>query len=263
MSARTIGIVEENLRTAMRFFGEATGSGEVRDLDGVVVMNCGRDYGVFNIALLTAPVADEAELANRIDAAAQYFRAHKFRWSFWLCEDLVDPVARRRVRQNFARVGMRPISNPPGMIAERIEGPPRTLPAIECVPVGDVKTREAFAEITSVTFEIPIAIARDVYMPECAWKGAYQGYVGFANGRPVAIVAIVAAAGALGVYSLGTRPESRRKGYGEALMRAALDVVQQRTGLDTVILQSTEAGYSLYRRMGFRDVTRFTVYLTK
>jgi ribosomal protein S18 acetylase RimI-like enzyme len=55
----------------------------------------------------------------------------------------------------------------------------------------------------------------------------------------------------------------RRKGYGEALMRAALDVVRQRTGHDTTILQSTEAGYSLYRRMGFRDVTRFTVYLTK
>jgi GNAT superfamily N-acetyltransferase len=263
MSARTIGIVEENLRTAMRFFGEATGNGEVRDLDGVVVMNCGRDYGVFNIALLTTPVADEASLADRIETAAKYFRAHKFRWSFWLCEDLIDPAPRRRVRQHFARVAMRPISNSPGMISERIAGPARPLPAIECVPVGDVKTREAFAEITSTTFEIPIAIARDVYTPERAWRGAYQGYVGFAKGRPVAIVAIVAAAGALGVYSLGTRPEWRRKGYGEALMRAALDVVRQHTGLDTTILQSTEAGYSLYRRMGFRDVTRFTVYLTK
>ena len=46
-------------------------------------------------------------------------------------------------------------------------------------------------------------------------------------------------------------------------MRAALAEMQRRTGLKRSVLQSTEAGYALYRRMGFRDVTRFTVYLTK
>ncbi len=172
MSARTIAIVEENLRTAMRFFGEATGSGEIRDLEGVVVMNCGRDYGVFNIALLTSPVPSEAELAHSIEAAAKYFRARGFRWSFWLCEDLVEPPARRRLRQAFTRAGMRPISNPPGMIAEALKPPVRPLPAIERVAVTTAALREAFAEITSLTFEIPIAIARDVYTPECAWRGA-------------------------------------------------------------------------------------------
>ena len=30
-----------------------------------------------------------------------------------------------------------------------------------------------------------------------------------------------------------------------------------------LVLQSTEAGYAMYRRMGFRDVTKFTVYLTR
>jgi ribosomal protein S18 acetylase RimI-like enzyme len=39
--------------------------------------------------------------------------------------------------------------------------------------------------------------------------------------------------------------------------------MQRRTGIDRIVLQSTEAGYALYRRLGFRDTTRFTVYLTK
>jgi GNAT superfamily N-acetyltransferase len=258
-----VSIVEENLRSAMRFFGEATGNGEVRDDPGIVIINCGRDYGVFNIALLTAPAHDETELVERIEAAARYFRARAYRWSLWLCEDLIDTAARRRARQIFTRFGMRPISAPPGMLAEQLRNPGRPLPAIECVPVKDVVMREAFAEITAATFEIPLAIAREVYTPEQAWHGAYQGFVGIVNGRPQAIVAIAATAGALGVYSLGTRPESRRKGYGEALMRAALQMSRGRTATDRTILQSTEAGYSLYRRMGFRDVTRFTVYLTK
>ena len=83
------------------------------------------------------------------------------------------------------------------------------------------------------------------------------------NGRAVSIAAIVPAAGALGIYSVGTLPLFRRQGYGEALMRAAVSEMRRRTGIERLVLQSTEAGYALYRRMGFHDVTKFTVYLTK
>ena len=79
----------------------------------------------------------------------------------------------------------------------------------------------------------------------------------------MAICAIVAAADVLGVYSLATHPNYRRLGYGEATVRTVVAEMQRRTGIERVILQSTEAGYGLYRRLGFRDATRFTVYLTK
>jgi len=32
---------------------------------------------------------------------------------------------------------------------------------------------------------------------------------------------------------------------------------------EPLVLESTEAGYRLYRRLGFRDVTNYTVYLTR
>ena len=51
--------VEENLRCAMRFFGEATGTGEVRALERTVAMYSGLEYGVFNISLLSRPVLPE------------------------------------------------------------------------------------------------------------------------------------------------------------------------------------------------------------
>ena len=65
------------------------------------------------------------------------------------------------------------------------------------------------------------------------------------------------------MYSLGTLPGFRRQGYGEARLRAAVAEYQRRTGLDQLVLQSTEAGYALYRRMGFQDATKFTVYLAR
>jgi GNAT superfamily N-acetyltransferase len=256
--------IEENLRCAMQFFGEATGYGEVRGLDGAVALFSGLDYGVFNIALLTRRITgDDGGLEARLLDIGRFFKDRTLHWSVWLCEDLLDSATRRRERQVFLNFGMRGISHPPGMSAPALKPPARRLPEIECRPVADAATRLAFAEITSVAFEIPIPVAHAVYTPQRAWNGAYKGFVGFANGRPVSIVAMVAAAGVTGIYSLGTLPEFRQKGYGEALLRAAAAESRRRTGLEPLVLQSTEAGYSLYKRLGFRDITRFSVYLTK
>ncbi|HML15847.1 MAG TPA: GNAT family N-acetyltransferase [Bryobacteraceae bacterium] len=255
--------IEANLRTAMRFFGEASGSGCVETLDGTVAMFSGLDYGVFNISLLTREATEKDPLERRLAGAGRFFKSRTLRWSFWLCEDLLDPATRRRERQLFTDFGMRAISHPPGMLAPALLPPARLLPAIECRPVTDSATRLAFSEITSVAFEIPYTVVRAVYSREQAWRGDYQGYVGLVDGRPVTIVALVAAAGVIGVYSLATLPDFRRRGYGEALLRMAAAQVSERTGLSSMALQSTEAGYELYKRMGFRDATRFTVYLTK
>ncbi|HLH38725.1 MAG TPA: GNAT family N-acetyltransferase [Bryobacteraceae bacterium] len=254
--------IDGNLRAAMRFFGEASGSGEVRELDGSIAIFSGLDYGVFNIALLTSP-ARGGQLQPRLEDVAKFFRERTLRWSFWLCDDLLDPAAARRERQTFLNYGMRVISHPPGMLAEALAPPARQLPEIECRPVCDAQSRAAFAELTSISFDIPYMIARAVYTREQAWRGDYRGFVGVTQGQVVATVAMVAAGDAIGVYSLATVPAFRRRGYGEALLRAAALEMTARTGLRRLVLQSTEAGYSLYRRMGFRDVTKFTVYLTK
>jgi ribosomal protein S18 acetylase RimI-like enzyme len=257
-------IVDANLRGAMRFFGQATGAGEIRSLDGAVGIYAGLDYGVFNIGLLDRD-GDRTQpaLERCIDACAEYFAPRTPRWSLWLCEDLLDRHERRRTRQAFEARGMRMISNPPGMYADTLVPAAHRLPEVECCPAGDLRTREAFADITAVSFDIPSGIARAVYLPERAWAGAYRGFVGLVKGKAVTIVAIVEAAGVLGVYSLSTLPEFRRRGYGEALLRQALERERARTGLEHTVLQSTDAGYSMYRRMGFRDVTKFSVWLTK
>jgi ribosomal protein S18 acetylase RimI-like enzyme len=255
--------VEANLRAAMRFFGDASGSGRVENLDGTIGMFSGIEYGVFNISLLTRSVTEKDPLERRLAEAAGFFKSRTLRWSFWLCEDLLDPATRRRERLVFTNFGMRPISHPPGMVAPALLPPARVLPAIECRPVTDSQTRAAFCEITSVAFEIPYTVAQTIYSREQAWHGDYQGFVAFVDGRAVAIVALVAVAGVIGVYSLATLPAFRRRGYGEALLRTAAAGVAERTGLKCMTLQSTEAGYELYKRMGFRDETRFTVYLTK
>jgi ribosomal protein S18 acetylase RimI-like enzyme len=257
-------LVEENLRTAMRFFGYATGNGEIASLPGAVAMYSGLEYGVFNIAMLEGRVGRTGlSLEQRLAEMACYFKSRTPRWSLWVCEDLLDQDVRRRARQVIGDFGLRAISHPPGMMATELLRPVEALPAVEIEPVGAEALQRTFTEITSIAFEIPFGIAQAVYARDSAWQGAYRGFVGLTGGRPVSIVALVRSGDTLGVYSLATHPTWRRRGYGEATMRAAIERVARETRAQRIVLQSTEAGYSLYKRMGFRDVTRFTVYLTK
>jgi GNAT superfamily N-acetyltransferase len=256
--------VEENLRTAMRFFGYATGTGEIASLPGALAMYSGLDYGVFNIAMMEGRVSHAGlTLEQRLVEIAHYYKQRTQRWSLWLCEDLLDQAVRRRARQTLSDFGLHAISHPPGMIAPALSPPVGTLPAIDLQPVEAGAMQKAFTEITSLSFEIPFAVAQAVYAQDTAWRGDYRGFVALVDGRAVSIVAIVPTGSVLGVYSLATHPARRRQGYGEATLRAAVTEMTRRTGIERLVLQSTEAGYDLYRRMGFRDATRFSVYLTK
>ena len=66
--------------------------------------------------------------------------------------------------------------------------------------------------------------------------------------------------GAIGVYNVATMPDQQRRGYGEAVMRYAVSEAQKEHGIERTILQSTPAGLRLYERMGYRKITRVSVY---
>jgi ribosomal protein S18 acetylase RimI-like enzyme len=64
----------------------------------------------------------------------------------------------------------------------------------------------------------------------------------------------------VGVYNVATMPGHRRAGYGEAVMRHALEQSRLEHGLSQTILQSTPQGLELYKQMGYRTVTSVAVF---
>jgi ribosomal protein S18 acetylase RimI-like enzyme len=247
-----------NLRQALRFFGEATGKGEVREIGDAVAIYSGIEYGVFNICML-----DSADATGSLDACADFFGPHVRRWSVWVCEDALSYKQLLALRAGFAKHQLGEISRAPGMLVTEFAEPRRELPVIKPVPVNTEALRETFGGLAAVCFDIPIGVARGVYHPARAWNGAYRGYVGMVAGRPVGIVALVKTGTTLGVYSLGIDPESRGLGYGESLLREAVSAERSKGGIERVILQSSESGQSLYRHMGFREAAQFSVHLKK
>lgn len=255
--------VAGNLLEAMRFFGRAREEGNVTEHPGVSLICCGFNYAAFNAAVLSTPIGSStSDLKRRLQLSSDQFTARKFRWTYWLCDDFLAANTRRESKTLFRRYGLSALTEPPGMFAERLEPPKRHLPRIEVRRVADEESRLAFAHITSVSFEIPRSVCHDIYAGARAWSGSFQGYVGYADGVPVATTATVIEGGVIGIYSVGTVPEHRRRGYAEATMRAVLAIERERSGIETTVLQSTSAGLPLYERMGYRKVTRFSVYIS-
>jgi ribosomal protein S18 acetylase RimI-like enzyme len=255
--------IAENLVRAMRFFGGARAEGDIQDLPGVCLVTCGLNYAAFNAAILSEPApADSSMLRKLIETPSKHFAAKRLRWTYWLCEGFLEPPQQRECRALFSRFGLSPLTAPPGMFAERLRPPERPLPSLTIRPVNDQATRAAFAHITSVAFEIPQTICRDIYDQERAWNGDFQGYLGYAGDAAITATAVVIAGGVVGLYSVGTLPQYRRRGYAEAIMRETLRAAQERTGIEASVLQATDSGISLYQRMGFRKLTKFSVYIS-
>jgi ribosomal protein S18 acetylase RimI-like enzyme len=253
--------VDRNLREAMRCYSFSTAEGEVREAPGLVIASSGIDYSVFNSAMFTSRVENLADLDQRIAHAEVHFAARGLGWSCWVCDDMLAPTVQKMARHVFTKHGMRVVAQPPGMYAERLWPRDRRPARMEFRRVEDDRTRFDFADVASVVFALPFAISEKIYACESTWKSTMNGFVGYEAKKAVSIVSTVVADNAVGIYSLATLPQNQRSGYAETLMRYALETVHQETGIEKTVLQTTKSGISLYKRMGYKPVTTFTVYL--
>ena len=252
-------LVADNLRESFRAIASSRTGGELRELHGVSIASAGVTFQMFNTAFLSGPVATEAELKQRILQPIAHFDSRGQEWAYWVCEDWIDPLARKRSRRLFENHGLRLSTELPGMIADRILPPVKPLPHIEVRRVRGAATWDAFCEIGSVCFHVPMTWFREVFDNDAVWD-RFVSFVGYVDDEPVSTTSIVSGAGVIGVYNVATLPGSQRRGFGEAVMRQALAEVRKERGMERVILQSTPAGLKLYERMGFRKVARVAVY---
>ena len=80
-----------------------------------------------------------------------------------------------------------------------------------------------------------------------------RNYLGYLNGKPVATSCVFYGGGAAGIYSVSTLAEARGKGIGTALTLKPLQDARE-MGYLIGILQSSEMGFNVYKKLGFRHL---------
>lgn len=87
----------------------------------------------------------------------------------------------------------------------------------------------------------------------------WRHYLGFLDGIPVATVTLFLTPGVAGIYFVMALPAFRRRGFGAAITRAAMDDGLA-LGAHLAVLGASEDGYHLYRQMGFTEQCEIAIF---
>lgn len=84
-------------------------------------------------------------------------------------------------------------------------------------------------------------------------------YLGFLNGKPVSTCVLFDGEGAAGLFYIGTVPEARKQGIAKAMVCYLLNTAKKK-GYSISVLQASEMGYPVYKKIGFKKYYTTKIY---
>jgi len=197
-----------------------------------------------------------------IESSLTHFRSLNIRRLSWLAEEGVPAIEIKKhliahgltFRESFATEMAADLM----ALQENLITPPD----LTIIPVKDREALKKWIHIASIGFGVP-AEAEDVwydFFAEAAFDLPFRTYLALLEGKPVGTSQLFTSAGVAGIYNVTCVPEARGQGVGAAITLAPL--LEARTmGYHVGILQASELGYKVYRRLGFQDYGKLSVYL--
>lgn len=248
------------LADTWRAFVLDQGPGDVRDLPGIAIRWADCKYPFFNCITFTEPGADSRLLDARLAEAAAYMRGKREPGLIWLFEDLLDRAARAGLPAAADRAGLSLALSGFGMAGDILPMPDPTHPRLRFIRVTTDDEMQAYADLNSRAYGMPLEAGRDGLGGSVLWKTGMYSYLGLEDGVPVSAAATIATGNCLFLAMVATAPEAQRKGYGEATIRKALHEGAKATGLTRTTLHATVAGAPVYERVGYRKVAAMGFY---
>ena len=191
-----------------------------------------------------------------IDDALRYFKARQVAFLSWWAPALdVGRVLTRR--------GLSFLEGGSAMAAD-LASVPDDVPQPDGLSIETVEDRTMLASwvrVMRIGFGTPKSAQPDLVdlFAAAGSMPSTQAYVALIDDRPVATSQLLVAAGVAGVYNVTCLPDARGRGIGTAVTLAPL-LEARRRGYRMAILQASDLGRPVYRRLGFRDYGRLNEY---
>jgi len=234
--------------------------GQIARTDDLQLTSSGVRFRAINAAALVdlAP----ATASRRIEQAVAWLSARGDRWR-WLVGSTSRPTD---LEERLLASGLSRIGDSPGMALD-LRGWQVGAPMPEGVTIELVVDEAGLSRWREVQRR---GLGLDDESAEAWWVAhrrpgfdpglPLRNWVASLDGAPVAAAALFVGAGVAGIYNVVTVPEARGRGIGRAVTAAALDAGAAQ-GLPVAVLGASEMGYPVYRRLGFRDVSRLRSYV--
>jgi GNAT superfamily N-acetyltransferase len=238
---------DRNLAAAWTLLGRAAGF-DHEVFDTVTVTASGLPMAYFNGAFAAGTCSNPA---LTIAAMNDYFTARHVPYMLWVRAGGDD-----RLVEAARAAGLRDVGGPPLMILPVIEAVPEPPFDLEVRIISTIDELHDHATVVSAGFGMPIEVARMLLGPPLLHDPDAAVAVGYVHGVPVTTALLARSGQTAGVYNVATQEEHRGRGFGEAATWAVI-AEGARRGCTHSVLQSSDAGYPVYTRMGFMDVGRY------
>ncbi|HEY2735340.1 MAG TPA: GNAT family N-acetyltransferase [Polyangiales bacterium] len=212
--------------------------------------------GPWNSAMpLGAAAADPNQVLHE---ARSFFAAKQRSFCIYTRAHLDNKLASACEQAGYVRAGREP-----GMaLTSRI--PIETLASGVSVREVSSANVHQFVDVMAaayMTLALPEKTTRKLLSHPARWLAApVEARLLFDHDEPVAGGLLYFSHGIAGVYWVATAPNARGRGHAAALMRGlsnhAFDL-----GARAVTLQASQLGEPVYRRIGYREITRYPMFL--
>ena len=219
---------------------------------------CHLAYGPRGTAFHNAVMVREAIDAEALLATVErFYRPRRAPCSIWLRAHADEALETALLGRGFTH-----FLTMPGMALLGDPGTHCEPPGLEIRPCIDDAGRDAYRQVSAdayATYGAPPAYAADAFARlESVRAPHVQGFVGWADGAPVAAAAVYVTHGAAGIGWVGCVPHARGRRYAEAVTWAAIREGYRR-GASFANLQASPMGRGVYERMGFATPTEYRV----
>ena len=137
-----------------------------------------------------------------------------------------------------------------------------THPGLRIVAVDGEHVLKQWIHVASIGFRVDERFEKVWFdfFADAIFDTRFQTYLALLDGKPVGTSQLFLSEGVAGIYNVSCVPDARGQGIGSAATLAPLLEARQ-LGYGIGILQASKEGYNAYRRLGFQDYGKLSVYL--
>jgi ribosomal protein S18 acetylase RimI-like enzyme len=252
MTTNTALAIHQNMLWADRRVAHLGARGTAENAGSWLLIDPGIDFPLFNMAVAAGRRSDIPGGAA-IEFATAWFRGRGLNRYRLVLREHADAA----LLDAAAGLGMVEASRPmPSMALHPLEAAASVAPTdLKIAVVADETGLKLYTKQFSGADPAWTDVLKRIGKVAMKLHG-FTLLLGTVDGKPVATSMAVVTGDTVGIYNVGVDPKFRRRGFGEAISRAAIQVGVE-SGCSRAGLQASEMGFPLYRRMGFRTVETY------
>lgn len=242
----------DNAVGVFRALALASRAGQCFDGDGVVLIHTGSPLPDFNPAFVTRLPQDIPAMFRRIDS---FYTRHGAPTVVYArsadAPSINDHAEQSGYRRSGAERGL--------VMSSRGISIPAPPDGLEIVVVRDAHALDAFQQTSARAFGAPRSWLGTLDIQRLLAVPSLTLYLGLVGKEPVSTAALFTSGDMAGVHIIGSTPEYRRRGIGQAMTwRVIRDGMN--AGCTMCALTSSDLSHRMYERMGFEHVADYAVW---